>query len=187
MKCLWLIWGSEWPRNVDSIYIMLLITVSFLNCFEVLQNFWKIQILGLSDLILARSVDRNIVINDGILVTGGIHSQHNSLLFRASVFSFIHIIPTVWLGFFWNTSSLIFTQFLDWLGLHQHSVNWNGFLLRTIEYIGCLLIKDYTLSVDITTSYPAQAGGQGDQCGQEPYHDDGGLGGAVDHLQEDNM
>jgi len=123
-------------------------------------------------------------------MTWGVHSQHNSLLFRAGILCLIHIIPTVRLGFFWNTSPLILTQLLDWLGLYQHSVNGNGFLLRTVEYIWSLLIEDDALSVDITSSCPAQADGQGDQCGQVPHDDDvglgGALGGAVDHLQDDD-
>ena len=63
-----------------------------------LQDLGKIQILGLSNLVFTRSetklglfstlatqqdsqpVDWNIIINDGILMTRGVHPQHYSLL-----------------------------------------------------------------------------------------------------------
>ena len=63
-----------------------------------LQDLGKIQILGLSNLVFTRSetkcsllstlatqqdsqpVDWNIIVNDGILMTRGVHPQHYSLL-----------------------------------------------------------------------------------------------------------
>ena len=69
-----------------------------LTALTSLQDLGKIQILGLSNLVFSRPetkcwllstpgllqecrpVDWNIIINDGILVTRGIHPQHYSLL-----------------------------------------------------------------------------------------------------------
>ena len=44
-----------------------------------LQNLGQIQVLCLPDLVFSRSVDGDVVVNDGILMTWRVHSQHDSL------------------------------------------------------------------------------------------------------------
>merc|ERR1712243_326590 len=132
--------------NVDS--LSQLVATKY---FDILLVIYRILDKSRSSgflIVFSRSVDWNIVVNDGILMTWWVHSQHDSLLLRTGVFSLIHIIPAVRLDIFWQSSSFIFTQLLHWFAFHQHSVNRDGFLLWTIENIWSILIEYDGLSVD---------------------------------------
>ena len=88
---------------------------------------------------------------------------------RAGVFSLVHIIPAVGFDVLGETSTLVLAQLLHGLGLDQHSVNGDRFLLqfcdtlfatlsksvrlrylRTIEHVWGLLVEDDGLPIDVS-------------------------------------
>ena len=44
------------------------------------QNLGQVEVFRLPDLVLARPVDGDVVVNDGVLVTRRVHAEHYALL-----------------------------------------------------------------------------------------------------------
>jgi len=82
-------------------------------------------------------------------MAGGLKAEHDSLLLRASVLSLVNIIPAIRFGIVWQPSALVLAQFLHGLRLHQHTVDRDRLLLWTVKHIGCVLVEDDGLPVEV--------------------------------------
>jgi len=116
----------------------------------ILKNFGKVEILSPPNLVLARSEDGHVVVHDGVLVAGGLQPQHNPLLLLTGKLCFVDVVPAVRLVILRQGSALVLAQLFHWPTFHEHAVQGNRLLLGTIKHIGCFVIENDRLSVNVS-------------------------------------